>query len=219
MSLRLRQAVLAAADLDAVAGELREALGLGEPFVDEGVGAFGLRNAVFTLGDQFLEIVSPTQEGTAAGRHLERHGGDSGYMAMFEVDDLDAARERAARAGVRVAWEITLDDIADVHLHPGDMRGAIVAVDQPVPAGEWRWGGPGWRERSAPGRLEAITVGIGEDAAARWREVLGDGAPGVHFVADDAEPGITEIHVAVPGRRGGTAEIGGVTFRFAEEDA
>ena len=60
MSVRLRQAVLAAADLDGVANELREVLGLGEPFADPGVAAFGLQNAVFALGDRFLEVVSPS---------------------------------------------------------------------------------------------------------------------------------------------------------------
>src|SRR5205085_4538674 len=40
---RLRQAVVAAQDLDAVAGELRERLGLGEPYADPGVAYFGLR--------------------------------------------------------------------------------------------------------------------------------------------------------------------------------
>jgi hypothetical protein len=76
--VRLRQAVLVARDLDAVVAELREALGLGEPFRDPGVGAFGLRNAVMALGDTFVEVVSPVREGTSAGRHLDRRGGDGG---------------------------------------------------------------------------------------------------------------------------------------------
>src|SRR5881396_3636428 len=134
--VRLRQAVLVAADLDAVSERLRAEL--------------GLRNAVFALGDTFLEVVSPVQEGTAAGRHLERHGGDGGYMVIFQVDDLDAARERVRRLGIRVVWQIDLEDISGTHLHPADMRGAIVSLDRPDPAPSWRWGGPGWEERAAP---------------------------------------------------------------------
>ena len=57
---RLRQAVLVARDLDGVAASLRSALGLGAPFHDPGVAAFGLRNAVMALGDTFVEVVSPT---------------------------------------------------------------------------------------------------------------------------------------------------------------
>ena len=50
MSVRIRQAVIAATDLKAVAARLRAELGLGRPFSDPGVAAFGLRNAVFALG-------------------------------------------------------------------------------------------------------------------------------------------------------------------------
>ncbi|HEX8052631.1 MAG TPA: VOC family protein, partial [Thermoleophilaceae bacterium] len=171
--VRLRQAVLAAAELDGVAGRLREELGLGEPYADPGVGAFGLRNAVFALGDAFLEVVAPTQPGTAAGRYLERHGGDGGYMLIFQVDDLSGARARAEELGVRTVWGIDLPDIAATHLHPADMRGAIVSIDRPVPPESWRWGGPGWIGEGgtgAPGRLEGATVAVTdpEAVAERW---------------------------------------------------
>ena len=82
--VRLRQAVLVARELEPVAGGLRSALGLHEPFRDPGVGEFGLTNAVFALGDCFLEVVSPARAGTAAGRYLDRHGGDGGYMVIFD---------------------------------------------------------------------------------------------------------------------------------------
>src|SRR5215213_9266779 len=48
--VRLRQAVLVARDLDPVSKRLRDELGLGEPFADPGVGAFGLHNAVYAIG-------------------------------------------------------------------------------------------------------------------------------------------------------------------------
>jgi hypothetical protein len=52
---RLRQAVLAATDLDAIKTKL-ESFGLRDPFVDPGVNELGLRNAVYAIGDQFLEL-------------------------------------------------------------------------------------------------------------------------------------------------------------------
>src|SRR5687768_18541556 len=108
---RLRQAVFAARDLDAAAARLRSQLGLGEPFADPAVAYFGLRNAVFAIGDQFLEVVSPVRDDAAAARLLERRGGDCGYMAMFQVDDVAAARTRARAAGVREVFEVDLDDM------------------------------------------------------------------------------------------------------------
>ena len=148
--VRLRQAVLVAAELEPVERALRESLALGEPFRDPGVAMFGLQNAVFALGDCFLEIVSPTQPGTAGGRYLERHGGDCGYMVMFDLEDLAGARARAEASAIRVVWEIDLPDISGTHLHPADIGGAIVSIDASRPYGSWRWGGPEWT--GLPGR-------------------------------------------------------------------
>ena len=212
MSARLRQAVLAARDLDAVAGRLRDELGLGEPFPDPGVEYFGLHNAVFALGDQFLEVISPFKPDTAAGRWLDAHG-DSGYMVLFEVDDVEAARARTTEAGIRHVWSIDLDDIAATHLHPADTGGAIVSVDQPKPAGEWRWGGPDWRERSVPGAIARVAVaGAIPD---RWETALG-GVPAteIDFVAGTG--GLPAIAIAGQGVRD-PVEIGGVRFEFVEE--
>lgn len=208
---RIRQAVLAARDLDAVAGALRAELGLGEPFADPGVEYFGLRNAVFALGDTFLEVVSPIREGTSAGRLLDRRGGDCGYMVMFQIDDLTAARARASDIGVREVFEVKLDDIQEVHLHPADMHGAIVSLSTPSPAGSWRWGGPAWEERSAPLTVAGVTIACSEPEAVRtrWESVIG-GVGGASFVHDEADRGPVEI--ALAGRNGGPVEIGGLRF-------
>jgi hypothetical protein len=177
MAVRLRQVALAARDLAAALGALRRVLGLGEPFRDPGVAEFGLVNGVLPIGDAFLEVVSPARPDTTAGRWLERRGGDAGYMAIFQTDDLAAARERAERLGMRVVWEIALEDAATVHLHPRDVGGAIVSLDAMQPPESWRWGGPGWRERS---RAEVATGLVGavleapdpEKLALRWGELL-----------------------------------------------
>src|SRR5271169_4523113 len=176
--VRLRQAVLVAAELELVASALKSALGLGEPFRDPGVGEFGLTNAVFALGDCFLEVVSPAQPDTAAGRYLTRHRGDGGYMVIFDLEDLEGARSRALELGVRVVWQIDLPDISGTHLHPADMHGAIVSLDRSVPYGSWRWGGPQWTGRvgdGAAGRLAGITLAVTDPTAvaARWGHVLG----------------------------------------------
>lgn len=217
---RLRQAVLAARDLDAVAGALRSRLGLDEPYADPGVGYFGLRNAVFALGDTFLEVVSPIRPDTSAGRLLERRGGDCGYMLMFQVAELAAARRRAASEGVREVFEVSVEDMAEVHLHPADMRGAIVSLSEPRPPEAWRWGGPDWRDRTAPLRLAGATLGVADPEAvgARWGKVIGvpPSDAGIRFVGDPGEPGPVELVLA--GEGDGPVEIGGVRFRF-ETDA
>jgi hypothetical protein len=176
-TVRLRQAVLVARELEPVADQLRAELGLDEPFRDPGVAEFGLHNAVFGIGDCFLEVISPTVPGTAAGRYLDRHG-DGGYMVIFDVQDLEGARTRAEGMGVRVVWRIDLPDISGTHLHPADMGGAIVSIDRSHPYGSWRWGGPEWTgliSAGAPGALTGASIAVADPGAvaARWGKVLG----------------------------------------------
>jgi hypothetical protein len=220
---RLRQAVLATRDLERVAGRLRATLGLQEPFSDPGVEYFGLRNAVFALGDTFLEVVSPIRPDTSVGRLLDRRGGDTGYMLMFQVDDLAAARERVRGEGVREVFEVSLDDIAEVHLHPADVRGAIVSLSEPKPPGSWRWGGPDWESRSAPLRVTGATITVArpDGVAAVWQTILDAEVRdvGIRFSADELEPGLTEVILTAeePHNRPARREpivIGRVRFAF-----
>jgi hypothetical protein len=232
---RIRQVVLAAADLAAVTGEIERELDVREPFRDEGVGHFGLRNAVYSVGGSFLEVVSPIGPDTAVGRHLERCGGDAGYMVMFEVADAAATRARLDGLGVRIVWDTTHPDIVDLHLHPKDVGGALVALDVTDPVGSWRWGGPAWTAVAPTpprGGVRGLTVAVREPdkVARRWAEVLGletrdgnvlhlaDAGQQIRFVSSngDGERFVT-VEVAVPGRDG-PVDIAGVTFdRVAPE--
>jgi hypothetical protein len=202
--------VLAARELEPVSAALRDAFSLGAPFSDPGVGHFGLQNAVFAVGDTFLEVVSPVSGGTSAGRLLDRRGGDCGYMVMFQVADLAAARERVAAAGIREVFEVELDDISEVHLHPADMAGAIVSLSEPRPAASWRWGGPDWELRSVQGAVAGVTVAVEDPdvVAERWRAVIGD-LPGVRFVSDEGRLGPIEISLDTGGD-GAAVQIGAV---------
>ena len=56
---RLRQVALVAHDCGRVTAGLSRAFGWARPFCDPGVGQFGLTNAVFAVGDTFVEVVAP----------------------------------------------------------------------------------------------------------------------------------------------------------------
>lgn len=177
MTLRIRQIVLAARNLEPVVDDLREVFGVGVSYRDPLVAEFGLHNAVMPVGDQFIEVVSPTQAGTPAGRLLERRG-DSGYMLLLQTDDLDRERARLDGLGVRVVWSSNYDDIRAIHLHPKDVGGAIVSLDQPTPPASWRWAGPDWQSYvSADGAQNVREVEIEaadpQTMARRWAQVLG----------------------------------------------
>ena len=182
--MRIRQIVFADPELKAGAARLRTLLGMDPPFRDPGVAEFGLDNAVFVFGDQFIEIVSPTRSGTTAGRLIERRG-SCGYMLILQTDDFERELARFERLGVRRVWAKDLPDIRATHLHPKDIGGAIVSIDQPLPTASWRWGGPDWKlqpGRAAQQRVVGVNIGAGDPQAmaARWAQVLGLGAPAAH---------------------------------------
>ncbi len=176
--MRLRQIALVGHDLEAARADITAVLGLGAAYADPGVGKYGLHNAVWPIGDTFLEVVSPTREGTTAGRLIDKRGGDGGYMAIFQCDDLVAARARIAARGVRVADQFDGDGVAFTHLHPRDLGGAIVSIDAMVPKERWEWGGPNWRDNV---RTEVACEIVGAELqgddpqgmAGRWAGVLG----------------------------------------------
>lgn len=217
--IRLRQVALVAAELDPIVDELCATLELKVVFRDPGVSEFGLHNALMMIGDQFLEVVAPTTANTTAGRLLEKRGGDGGYMAIYEVDDLDRRMAHLGAHDVRTVWAVDFPDIRSRHLHPRDVGGTLVSIDQPKPAGSWLWGGPDWEPQH--GGLVASIAGVTISATdsdgvhARWRELeldqtieftkaseRGDGLDAVDLVTNDRAR-VGESHV-----------IGGVSFRF-----
>jgi hypothetical protein len=179
--MRIRQIVFAVRDLARGQARLVSLLGLDPPFRDPGVAEFGIDNAVYVFGDQFVELIAPVREGTAAGRAIDRRG-DCGYMLLLQTDDFDRERAQIATLGVRTVWRVDLPDIRAMHLHPKDLGGTIISVDQPKPAAAWRWGGPGWRPqpgRAGAQRVVGVTVAAHDPRAmaARWAQVLGLAAP------------------------------------------
>lgn len=218
--IRLRQVALVARQLDTAVDELCNALGLTVCYRDPGVGAFGLHNALMCIGDQFLEVVSPVTEGTTAGRLLDKRGGDGGYMAIYEVDDLDRREAAVAAADIRVVWSGDLPNIRGRHLHPADVGGAIVSIDQPVPNGAWHWGGPHWvahRDNSVVTGIAGVVVGATDPAAMRQRWRAADVEHAVTFQpAGPRGEGIDELEVVAADRRraGEHMRLCGVTVRL-----
>jgi hypothetical protein len=238
VSVRLRQVALVARELDPVVRALSAELEVeAEPFHDPGVSVFGLENAVLALGDTFLEVVSPVAPDTTAGRYLDRRGGDGGYMAIFQVDDLAAARARVERLGIRVVWRSDHDDIAGTHLHPKDLPGALVSIDWAAPPGSWRWAGPTWtgtEPEHRGGGITALTVQTESPGAlaGRWAEVLGvsatEGAGTARIpldrgelrfvpIDDDRGEGICALEVVVPGSSRRTMSVCGVRIEVRSQ--
>jgi catechol 2,3-dioxygenase-like lactoylglutathione lyase family enzyme len=216
--MRLRQIALVAHDLEQAASDLTEVLGLSVGFRDPAVAKYGLVNVVIPVGDTFLEVVSPAQAGTTAGRLLEKRGGDGGYMVILQVPDIHAARARPAALGVRVVAEYSRPDgVYMTHLHPRDVGGAILSIDAMEPPERWEWGGPDWKAHvrtedclSISGvTVQAETHEAAAKMAARWAEVLGVPAEAVAggFVQRLSQGGTIRFEAATDGRGEGVSTI------------
>ena len=146
-------------------------------FNDPGVAHFGLENAVLPVGTDFLEVVSPVEENTTAGRYLDRRGGDGGYMVIIQVDDYDEAKNNVKENNVTVVWESEHPEARAIHLHPKQMGGAIVSLDWMNPKESWKWAGPSWGDfvnTSTVQRFVGVEIQSNdpEDMKNKWQSVL-----------------------------------------------
>ena len=222
--IRLRQVALVAQDLEAVLADLDTVLGLQVAFRDPGVATFGLVNAVLPVGSQFIEVVSPTREGTAGGRQLERMGGDGGYMVICHTDDQAPFKARATEMGIRSAIDVDDHGYKIWQLHPGDTGGSFLEIDfqpgwddEPQP---WMPAGKHWHDAVCTDVVDGIAgiqLAAAPEVPARWRQLLGAD----HF--DNAElrwvegtRGIVEVDVRATdqARAGEHHTICGVRFNL-----
>jgi len=180
MWIRLRQVALVAEKLAPVLDDLNAVFGLEVAFRDPGVATFGLENAVLPVGTQFLEVVAPVKEGTAAGRHLNRRNGDGGYMVITHTDEHDRLRSRVAELGVRTALEFDEKHYHCLQLHPSDTGGSFLEIDWQDggedPNGPWSPAGKDWQKAmrtdvvSGIGAVE-VQAGDPQSVAARWSQI------------------------------------------------
>jgi hypothetical protein len=224
--IRLRQVALVATDLDAIVVGLHDAFGLEVAYRDPAVSTFGLVNAVLPVGDQFIEVVSPARPDTAAGRQLDRMGGDGGYMVICHTEDQSPFRERASELGVRSALDVDDHGYRIWQLHPGDTEGSFLEIDhQPdwdAPANPWAPAGPQWRDAVRTDVVDAITgvelaVPDVETVSARWERLLGQPSfDNAHLRWTTGGRGLVAVDLRATDRdRAGTTQsIGGVDFRL-----
>jgi hypothetical protein len=184
MWLRLRQIALVANELQPIIDDFRDVLGIDVCFRDPGVGTYGLENALFPVGNLFLEVVAPTRDNTAGGRYLERRGGDGGYMVITQCDDQTPRRKRIEELGVRLVSDfVKAGEFKNMQMHPKDTGGSFFEIDEQLGAGahdaDGPWdpaGGKGWKAHRDLSRVTAITAAEVQcddpaKVAARWSEI------------------------------------------------
>jgi hypothetical protein len=180
MTLRLRQICLVAPHLEPSVSTICTVLGTMVCYVDPHVEKYGLVNALMPIGNSFLEVVAPTQEGTA-GRYLDRRGGEGGYMVILDCDGIESWLTHLPAVGVRIANDLNYPgEYRGLQLHPRDTGGALLEINHSH-GGAWEGpyhpAGPRWtgvRGVEAEDMIMAAELQSGDPArlAARWSEIL-----------------------------------------------
>jgi hypothetical protein len=192
MTLRLRQVCLVAPELEPVVDAVRSIFGLEVCHRDPAVGKFGLVNALFVCGHQFLEVVAPARAGTTAGRFLQRSGGRGGYMAIFDTDDPERRRAHAQALGIRIAHAMDYAGFVGSQLHPVDCRATMLEFDRSAGnedlGGAYWPAGTHWREQQRPDLVSGLPwIDVQSpdpnDLASHWSRIIE--APIVRNAADE----------------------------------
>ena len=173
----LRQLVMVSSLRDPIVDSLCNLFDIKVSFNDPGVAHFGLENAVLPVGTDFLEVVSPVEKNTTAGRYLDRRNGDGGYMVIIQVDDFLAAKQSVKENDITVVWESDHPEARAIHLHPKQMGGAILSLDWMDPKESWKWAGPNWDKfvnTSLVNRFVGVEIQAEnpEDMKNTWKSVL-----------------------------------------------
>lgn len=129
MRSRLRQVALITDDLEREVSALRSGLDLRVGHVDDTMATWGLQHAVMPVGEEFLEVVAPSAVDSSARRYLDRSG-PGGYLGVIQVDDLTAVEARLEDLAIRVAARFEEPSWRSVQLHPADLHGLFLTVDE-----------------------------------------------------------------------------------------
>jgi len=199
-------------------------------FVDPGVGQWGLKNFLVAIGGDVIEVVSPIQPNTTAGRLLSKRG-DGGYMIIMQTVDALARKSYIEFAGLgKVIFCHETEDSVCVQYHPKGLRGGVIAEldshhtspSNPDPLNTrfspWHACGPtsthpiyaAGMKRHADLHLLGATLRLkprDEDihgAAKQWEDVLGVKAQGQEVVFTNAT---MEFVNGVEGQPEGIVEI------------
>ena len=177
MWLRLRQICLVAEELAPVAADLEAVFGIEVCYNDPRIIRFGLENALLPIGNQLLEVVAPVEENTAAGRYLEKRGGDGGYMFITQCDDHAPRRRRVEELGIRLVNDFERNSFQNMQLHPKDTGGTFFEIDCQTngmePDGPWEPAGDNWQRCRRTDVIDAIVAAeiqtpAPSRLAARW---------------------------------------------------
>ena len=180
--MRLRQLVIATSEIDLLADSICDLFELRKTFSDPELLVFGLENVLIPLGDTFIELVTPVKENTSAERFIKKRGGDGGYMVIVDSIDLEKERKRLESAEMDIVWyenrKTSGIHAQSLHLHPKQVGGAILSIDNMNPTSSWLWAGTEWEKdinKSLVSHLCGVNIcsATPDNLLSNWEKALG----------------------------------------------
>ena len=180
--MRLRQLVIATSEMDVLADKICDLFELKKTYSDPELAVFGLENIIIPFGDTFLELVTPVKENTSAERFLKKRGGDGGYMVIVDSNHLEKQRQRLETVGLNIIWYENRKSNGihgqSLHLHPKQVGGAILSIDNMTPPSSWLWAGTEWKKdinQSLVRNLCGVTICSPkpDSLLSKWEKALG----------------------------------------------
>lgn len=219
--VRLRQICLVARQLEPAVSDIAAIMGLKVCYRDGNVAKYGLENALLPIDTTLLEVVAPIQDGTAAGRFLDKTGGRGGYMAIFACDDPDARGRNAESLGVRIANVIDHAPYHGVQLHPRDCRAAFIEFNHTQGSddilGPYPPAGPDWQQAIRTDVTKAL-IGVEmqspdpERLATHWGKIIGVDAR----QSGEGVPEIALVNCRFRFSKGTSDMMSGLTLRVGD---
>jgi len=130
---RLNHVAVVVPDLTAASRVYRDLLGA-EVSAPLALPEHGVRTVFVTLPNTKIELLEPLGEGSPLAGYLARNPGGGMHHLCYEVEDIDAARERLVEAGARVLGDgearIGAHGKRVLFLHPKDFCGTLIELEQ-----------------------------------------------------------------------------------------
>jgi methylmalonyl-CoA/ethylmalonyl-CoA epimerase len=130
---RLNHVAIAVKDIGAAARTYREVLGA-EVSAAVPMEEHGVTVVFITLPNTKIELLEPLGADSPIARFLEKNPDGGMHHVCYEVEDIEAARDRLVRTGARVLGsgepKIGAHGKPVLFLHPKDFSGALVEIEQ-----------------------------------------------------------------------------------------
>jgi methylmalonyl-CoA/ethylmalonyl-CoA epimerase len=130
---RLNHIAIAVRDLASAARLYRETLGA-EVSAPEPLAEHGVTVVFVSLPNTKVELLEPLGENSPIAGFLERNPDGGIHHVCYEVEDIEAARDRLVKTGARVLGsgepKIGAHGKPVLFLHPKDFNGTLVELEQ-----------------------------------------------------------------------------------------